>query len=150
VKLIVTTAEGNPVSAATVAGLQADLDPVPGAAEGRAPVGAIVTVTTAATRSIEIVATVEVEPGYSLDGFGGAVALRQDIVSALRNYVERVEAGGEIVVSQLVGRIVGVVGVHDAAVTALEGVTPAVNVTISSDPAQVPVLADPTLTEGVL
>lgn len=150
VKLIITTAEGDPVSAGTVAGLQADLDPVAGAAEGRAPVGAIVTVTTAATRSIEIEATVELEPGYSLDGFGGAVALRQDIVAALRDYVERVEAGGEIVVSQLVGRIVGVVGVHDATVDALEGVTPAVNVTISSDPAQVPVLADPVLTEGVL
>lgn len=150
VKHIVTTADGDPVSAGTVAGLQADLDPVPGAAEGRAPVGAIVTVTTATTRSIEITATVECETGYSLDGFGGTVALRQDIVTALRDYVERVEPGGEVVVAHLTGRVVDVTGVHDAKIDALEGVTPAVNVAISSDPAQVPVMADPTLAEGAL
>jgi uncharacterized phage protein gp47/JayE len=150
VKLIATTADGDPVSAATVTGLQADLDPVAGMAEGRAPVGAVVTVTTATTRSIEITATVEFEPGYSLDGFGGTVARAAEITAALRSYVEAVPAGGEIVVAHLVGQVAGVAGVHDVHIDALEGVTPAVNVTISANPAQVPVLSVPTLIEGAL
>lgn len=150
VKVIVTDIDGNEVSPETVAGLQADLDPVAGKAEGRAPVGAVVTVTTATARSIELEATVELEPGYSLDGFGGTIAVEDKIVAALRDYVERVEAGGEIVVSKLTGCIVGVEGVHDAEVTELEGAGPPVNVTIDDDPAEAPHLASPVLTVGVL
>lgn len=150
VKVIITTIDGQPASQETIDGLQNDLDPVPGLAEGRAPVSAIVTVDTAMVRTIEIAASVEFEVGYSLDGFGGTVALRAEIVQALGDYVNRVEPGGEIVVSQLVGRIVSVLGVHDARLDTLEGVAPPVNVQIDSDPAEVPVMSTPTLTDTVL
>lgn len=150
VKIVLSDLDGNPVSAETVDALQADLDPVEGMGEGEAPISAIVTVVTAVARAIEIEADVEHEPGYSLDGAGGTIATRAKIVAGLRGYVERVESGGEVVVSQLNGRIVAVRGVHDAEITALEGVSPAVNVTIDDDPAEAPHLAEPDLTEAVL
>lgn len=150
VKIIISDADGNAVSPEVVAGLQADLDPVEGMGEGEAPVSAIVTVTTAVTREIEIEAEIEFESGYSLDGFGGTIATRAQLVAGLRSYVERVESGGEVVVSQLNGRLVAVRGVHDARVTSLEGVDPPVNVTIDDDPAEAPRLATPVLTDTVL
>lgn len=141
VKLIVTTLDGQPVSAETVAGLQADLDPVPGEGGGRAPIGAIVTVTTATARPIEIGADIEFEDGYSLDGAGGTVALREPLTTVLRNYLARVEPGEEIVVAQIAGLIVTMAGVHDVSNVTVEGA--AVNVTIDDDPAETPVLTEP-------
>lgn len=145
VKVIISDADGNPMSAATVAALQADLDPVSGQGEGQAPIGAIVTVATASALSIDIVAAIEFESGYSLDGFGGTIALRADIVAALTDYVERVEPGGEIVYERVKGAIVTVPGVHDISGVTVEGGT--ANVAVDDDPAQVPQLATPTLTE---
>jgi uncharacterized phage protein gp47/JayE len=116
--------------------LQADLDPNPGMADGQAPVGAHVTVTTAIARPIDIGATIEFESGFSLDGFGGTWRCARTCSRALREYIERVESGGEVVVSQLAGLIATTPGVHDAAVTSLEGITPPVNLAISADPAE--------------
>jgi uncharacterized phage protein gp47/JayE len=150
VKVIVTTASGDPLTPEAVAAIQADLDPNPGMADGQAPVGAHVTVTTAIARAIDIGATIEFESGFSLDGFGGTVALRADLLARLGEYVERVESGGEVVVSQLAGLIATTPGVHDAAVTSLEGITPPVNLAISADPAEAPQLGDVVLAEGEL
>jgi uncharacterized phage protein gp47/JayE len=150
VKLIVSDLNGDPVSADTVAGLQADLDPVPERGEGRAPIGAKVTVLTAAAFPIDISATVEFETGYSLDGGTGAVGLRQVIVAALREYVERVEPGGELVIRQVIGRIATVAGVHDVGSVHINGGT--VNVPVSSNPPMAPQLAaeDVALVEGAV
>jgi uncharacterized phage protein gp47/JayE len=148
VKVIVTDANGDPVTPETVAGLQADLDPVPGHAEGRAPVSANVTVETATARPIEVVALIEFEPGYSLDGDAGTVALRTMVEDALRQYIERVEPGGEVVIAKVRGVIVTVPGVHDVGAVTIEG--GAVNVAIDDDPPEVPTLPVPTLTEGAV
>lgn len=149
VKVIVTTIDGDPVSSETVAGLQADLDAVAGLGEGTAPIGAHVTVTTATARPIEIEATIEFETGYSLDGDASTIALRADVVEALRAYVESVEPGGEVVVSQLVGRVSTISGVHDVSIDLLEG-NPPVNIAIDEDPAESPQLGTVTLSEGTL
>lgn len=146
VKVIVTDANGGPVSPETVAGLQNDLDPNPGLADGQAPVSAIVTVTTAVELAIDIDATIEFETGFDLDGFGGQIGLRQAITDSLRAYVERVEPGGEVVYEQVKGRIVTVEGVHDVSAVTLNGA--AVNVPVSADPAEVPAMNDPTLAEA--
>lgn len=150
VKVIVTDADGQPLPAPTIADLQADLDPDPGKAEGRAPVGAEVTVETAAALPLTVAATVECEPGYSLDGFGGTVDISPAIRTALRNYAERVESGGEVVYSKIGGLIATVGGVHDVGDVLLNGGT--ANVPVDDDPAQVPTLddADIDLTEGVV
>lgn len=144
VKLIVTTADGEPVSEDVRAGLQADLDPTAGQGGGRAPIGAAVTVVTATGLAVTPSATVEFEPGFSLDGEAGTVALRDVITDALREYIERVESGGEVVLSQVAGRIVTVTGVHDVSDVQINGDD--ANLPIDSDPAQVPQMATPTLT----
>jgi hypothetical protein len=144
VKVIVADADGNPVSAETVAGLQVDLDPTVGRGDGRAPIGAIVTVETAVALPITWEATVEFEPGYSLDGFGGTIARREAIVTALRAYTEAIESGGEVVYEQGKGRIVTVEGVHDVSGVMLNG--DVVNLPVDDDPAQAPALADVVLT----
>lgn len=149
VKVIVTTADGQPVSAATVAGLQADLDPTVGRGDGQAPIGAIVTVETAVALPVVIAATVEFEPGYSMDGVGGTIAGRADIVAALGDYVERVQSGGELVYEQIRGRIVTVTGVHDVGGVTLNGGT--VNIPVSDAPPEAPQLTDTTgLVEGAV
>lgn len=150
VKVVVTDAAGDPLPAAVVDALQADLDPEPGLAAGQAPVGAHVTVETAIGRPIEVEADIEFEPGYSLDGFGGTVAQRDVLRAALRDYVERVPSGGEIVVAQLAGRLATILGVHDVRIVSLEGVAPPVNVQISADPPEAPQLTEPTFNAAVL
>lgn len=144
VKLIVTTADGQPASNAVIAGLQADLDPIAGKGAGRAPIGAVVTVATAVGLAVLIAASVEFETGFSLDGAGATVALRDVIAEALRVYVERVESGGEVVLAQTAGRIVTVAGVHDVSGVTINGV--AVNLAVAASPAQVPQMSAPNLT----
>lgn len=147
VLVIVTDPAGDPVSNTTVEGLQAFLDPVAGMAEGEAPVGASVTVQTADALAIVYSATVEFEPGYSLDGDGGTVALRDSIDAAVDDYVENVEPGSEVVLAQADARVISIFGVHDIGGSELNGV--AGNVAVPADPPQVPSLTLPTdLTEG--
>lgn len=146
VKVIVTTVDGQPVSDATVAALQADLDPTPARGDGQAPVGAHVTVETATALDTTVAADVEFEDGYTLDGAGGTVALGADITAAVRDYVERVESGDEIVIAKVSGLIVNVPGVHDVSGVRLNGNT--INLPVDDDPAQVPHLVEPmTLSE---
>lgn len=146
VKVVVTTADGQPVSPATVAALQADLDPTAGRGDGQAPVGAHVTVETATALDVTIAASIEFERGYTLDGVGGTVALGDEIDAAVRNYVERVEPGGEVVIAKVAGVIVTVPGVHDVSGVRLNG--GAANVPVDDDPAQIPSVVEPmTLTE---
>ncbi|MCA1571255.1 MAG: baseplate J/gp47 family protein [Chloroflexi bacterium] len=147
VRVIVTTITGGPVSQAVLDGLQALLDPIPGQAGGDAPVGATVTVSTATATALTWGATVECEPGYSLDGAGATVALRTEIEDAVEFYVGQVQPGGEVVRQQVIGRIVGVVGVHDVANVVLNGA--AANVSMSLSPPQVPFVSGvPALVEG--
>lgn len=147
VKVIVTAEDGSPLSAEIVAGLQADLDPIPGMAEGEAPVSAIVTVETAAAVDVTIEARVETAIGYSLDGSAGTTAIEQEIEEEIRAYIATVPPGGEVVLAQVTGRIASVEGVHDVASVTING--SARNLAINDNPAQVPQLVTPlTLTEG--
>jgi uncharacterized phage protein gp47/JayE len=150
VKVIARGTGGVPVAAAVVASLQTRLDPVPARGEGEAPIGATVTVTTATVLPVTVAATVEFEPGYTLDGFGGTIALGSLISAAVTAYVESVPPGGEIVRAQVAGRITQIVGVHDLdyASLLLNGV--AANVLVDDDPAQSPDVTAATITPGVV
>lgn len=150
VKVVVTTADGDPVGAGVLASLQERLDPAaePAEGQGEAPVGPEVTVETAAALAVVIAALIEFESGYSLDGTGGTVtlALRDLITDAIVRYIESVGPGEEIVLNQVIGRITSITGVHDVSGVTINGV--AANVTVDDDPAQVPQVTTPlTLTE---
>lgn len=144
VLVIVTDPNGQPVGGPTVASLQARLDPVAELGHGEAPIGHTVTVETATALGVDIDADVALEDGYTLDGTGGTVALRQAITDAVVAYVETVPSGGEVVRSQIEARIALVPGVHDVTVN-----TPAANIPIAAGAApKVPVVNLPmTLTE---
>lgn len=146
VLVIITDPEGNPVSAETVELLQHELDPVPGKGSGKAPVGATVTVQTAAELAVTITARLNFEEGYSLNGFGGTVALQTQLEKAVRSYVEGVQSGGVVIRSQVGGRMAVVPGVHDVGDVSINGKEE--NLAVPSSPPKVPALAKLTLTEG--
>lgn len=150
VLVIVTDVNGQPVSQATIDGLRTQLDPIPGKGAGDAPAGAEVTVQTATSLGITVTATVELEAGYSLDGAGGSVALRELIRLAVSDYIVSVPSGGEIVLRQVIRRIVGIPGVHDVSAALSPGAGGNGNIAVPSSPPRAPSLATLTLTEGVV
>jgi uncharacterized phage protein gp47/JayE len=95
---------------------------------------------------VDVAATVECEPDFSLDGTGGTLAIGGDIETAITRYVEAVEPGDEIVLAQVAGRIALVTGVHDVAAVELNGAT--ANIPVPSEPAEIPAIGTITLTEG--
>lgn len=141
---------GQPVSTAIVNDVQTFLDPVDGAAEGYAPIGINVTVTTPTVLDITISADIEPEPGYSLDGTSGTTPLRQELKDAVNAYLRTIESGGEVVRVQVEARLVDVHGVHDVANVTLSGAGANGNVTVPSDPARVPISTTQTYTEVTL
>lgn len=148
VLVIVLTASGDPVSAETVEGLQAFLDPIPAKGEGIAPIGPTVTVATAEAVDVDVSAKVELEAGYTLDGAGGTVALEEALKVAIATPVQNSQPGGEVVLQSIVGAIMSVTGVHDVASVKLNG--EAKNITLDSDPAEVGSIGTITLTEGAV
>jgi uncharacterized phage protein gp47/JayE len=148
VLVIVTTATGGQVSQDVIDGLQALLDPIPGLAEGDAPVGALVTVQTATAKPLTLAGTIEFEGGYSLDGAGATIALQEDIQDAVDIYVTSVESGGEVVLMQIGARIGVIPGVHEVGNLKLDGV--AANVTLDDNPPEVAFIQTYTLVEGAL
>lgn len=147
--VIISTAEGDPVAPGVVDSLQQRLDPVPGQGAGEGQVGATITVETASSMDVTLDATVELDPGYTLAGAGGTVPMQDAIDATVAAYVDSVQPGGEVVLNQVVARIMALRGVHDIGDVLLNGV--AVNVAIPADPPQVPTLVTPsTLTEGAV
>lgn len=146
VLVVISDAEGNPASPETVETLQRVLDPVPGAGEGKAPIGAVVTVEAATLLNVTVSATIDFEEGYSLDGTGGTVALRAPLEAVVEGYVESVQSGEEVVLSQALGRMALVPGVHDVGLGRVNGV--AGNLAVPTSPPQQPALKELALTEG--
>lgn len=146
VLVIITDPTGQPTSVETVELLQFELDPVPGHGSGKAPVGAAVTVKTAALLDVTIDATADFEQGYSLDGEGGTIALEGPMKEAVNAYVKTVQSGGEVVLSQVQGRMAVVPGVHDVGDVTING--EAENLAVSDNPPKVPTLVALNLTQG--
>lgn len=80
VKVIVVDAEKKPASELLVTKVQHYIDPVSGAGEGQAPVGAVVTVASAKGKSISISAKVTLASGYALQ------AVNEEFKGILESY----------------------------------------------------------------
>jgi uncharacterized phage protein gp47/JayE len=135
VQVVLMTESGDPVTADTVTEVQEDLDPDPGKGLGRAPIGATVTVQTPTVRAIDIVAEMVFAPGYSLDGEGGTFATRELIEDSLREYLNSVNVGDDVIYNHVLGQFFRVPGVLNVVNVTVEGA--ATNVSIPSDPPQV-------------
>lgn len=138
VKVIALTADGQPVSAEVATALQLELDPVPGKGAGKAPVGHTVTVETAALVALKITATIEFNQGYSLLGTGGTIAMKDFLLDGINDYLTSVRSGDEAVIQKIAARIAAFDAVHDLKEVKINGA--AVNVALTSTPAQVAVL----------
>ncbi|CAM4317099.1 baseplate J/gp47 family protein [Paenibacillus typhae] len=79
VKVIIVDAEKKPASAVLVSLVQQHIDPAPGLGEGQAPVGAVVTVASAAGKTITVSAAVTLASGYTL----------QAVINAFQVMLER-------------------------------------------------------------
>lgn len=121
VRVIVTDTNNDPVSEEVVSGFQLQLDPVPHEGRGLAPIGAAVTVATPTVRLVTISATVFPRPGYTLDGTGGTIALRDDLVAAVSEYVNRLPPGEDVIVAHVAAQFFLVGGVYDVTSITLNG-----------------------------
>lgn len=130
VRVTVTDQFNNPVSGAVVSGLQTLLDPIPGEGEGLAPVGASVTVATPTVAPIVVAGSPVFKAGYTLDGDGGTIATRAQIEAALRQYVDRLAPGDDVIRERTIAQFFTVVGVLDVTGVTLNG--SGTNFTISS------------------
>jgi uncharacterized phage protein gp47/JayE len=146
VLVVVLGVGGQPTSAATVAGLQAQLDPVPGKAKGTAPAGAVVTVVTGSQVTVAIVGALALEEGFSIDGTGGTIAVGPPITADMAAYLAGVGPGDEVVFEQISGIMARTTGVHDVVSLTLNGGN--ANMGLSLLPAQVPLLLPLALTSA--
>lgn len=121
VLLNITDEENNPVSATVTEGLQNELDPVAGKGEGKAPVGAVVTVQTPSAKTVTVASKIELELGYSLDGAGGTIAVRGDIERVLAEYIDRLAPGADVLLHKTQSRFFLVEGVKDIVTVKLNG-----------------------------
>jgi uncharacterized phage protein gp47/JayE len=121
VKVVIATADGDPVSAGTVTGFQNFIDPIAAQGAGAAMVGIAVTVQTAAVQNVTVAASVEPEPGYSVEGDGGTIALRPVIEAQLAAYVDAIGSDDEVVLAKVAGAIANLRGVHDVTAVTING-----------------------------
>ena len=120
VRMILTDATNDPVGQPVIDRVQNRLDPVDGS-PGDAPIGAAVTVTTAANRNVPVTGVIDPAPGYTLDGAGGTRPLRAEVDKAIRRYVERLPAGSDVIRHKVISAIVSVTGVDDVNLTVPAG-----------------------------
>lgn len=143
VTVIVMDVNGDPVPNSVIDSLQYTLDPLAGQGAGTAPIGASVTVTTPETVLIDIVAAITFEAGYTLDGAGGIVALRDRITDALAFYLDHLDAGEDVIYDHVKAQFYTVPGVWKVTSLTVEGGT--ADVSITSTPSQIAALGTTTL-----
>lgn len=121
VRVVITDENNQPVSAAIIDGLQAELDPVPGEGEGLAPIGATVTVATPAVVGITVAADLVLDSGYSLDGASGTIDIEGDIIAAVTEYIDTLAPNDDVILERVKAIIIEVSGVHDITTATLNG-----------------------------
>lgn len=116
-----------------ITGSIADNTPViqSGSGNGLAPVGAIVTVKTASTVSVDIAADIILEDGYAIESDTGKIGVGAEIESILTNYIDSLPPGavgtpgsttgaGSILLNRIASLILRVPGVYDLDLSALQ------------------------------
>jgi uncharacterized phage protein gp47/JayE len=145
VTVVVMSPTGDQLSEDVVDDLQEVLDPLPGQGAGIAPIDHTVSVVTAEGVIITPVAEIEFDPGFSLDGAGGTVALRAIIAEAISGYVDMLGSGEDVIYDRVKAAIYSVEGVHKVLTLTVNGGT--ADIAISTSPAQTAQMATPILTE---
>ena len=97
--------------------------------DGVAPIGALVSVSTPSLVSIDVVATVEFDSGYSLDGTAGTIACRDLIEASIQSYVNSLSPGIDVVYNHVKAAFFSIPGVYD--VSAMTINTVSTNITIA-------------------
>ena len=92
-----------------------------GKGAGLAPIGAIVCVSTPTLKAVTVAATVTPESGYTLDGTGGTIAIRADLEAAIRDYMDRLPPGADVIFNHVLSRFFAVTGVSDVSGLLLNG-----------------------------
>lgn len=126
VKVSILDAAGNPASEDLVQAVQDYIDPDEGHGGGQAPIGAVVTVTTATPKAVNVAATVELGASAS-----GIEAVKASFTEALGDFFRERAYDGETdgVSVALVGRVLlDTPGVIDYANLTLNGQTSAVTI----------------------
>jgi uncharacterized phage protein gp47/JayE len=145
VLVVAMNADGTPVASTVVTSFQQYLDPVPGLGHGQAPIGATVTVVTSSILAVAIVAGVDGETGYTLDGTGNTIAMRQAIVAALNTYLQSLQPGDTIIYAH-VQACFFVTGVHKVTGLTVNGAAADITLATGATP-QVAQLTTATLTD---
>jgi uncharacterized phage protein gp47/JayE len=136
VDVYITDLDNNPMPPDAVAAAQEDIDPTPrGHGLGRAPINADVLILTPDAFATTIVAVIQHETGYSLDGAAATRATRAAIEAAIGRYIDSLGVGDDIVRNKLIGAIVEVRGVANVVTTGGSAMT--VN-TLTSETVAVP------------
>lgn len=121
VRVVVTDTNNRPVPTAVVTGLQTLLDPTGGTGLGLAPIGAIVTVATPSTLTVNVVAALTLRTGYTLDGAGGTIALGTELAQVVHDYIDTLPPNTPVILKALVSRLFDVAGVSDVGTVTLNG-----------------------------
>lgn len=98
---------------------------------GKASIGHDIVIGTPSALNITVVATVVFEQGFSHDGAGGTVALREDLIAAVSDYVDNLDVGEDVVLNAVEARIMRLRGVYDVTGTQINAV--AANKAVGAD-----------------
>ena len=99
---------------------------------GKATIGVDVVVGTPAIHNVTIAATIVFNPGYTLDGSPGTVAMRADLAELVADYVSQLDVGEDVVLNHVEARLFRAEqAVYDVTGTTINGA--ATNRTIGQD-----------------
>ena len=101
-----------------------------GLGAGLAPIGATVTVATVTTVNVAVAADVTYAAGYSKDGAAGTIGIEAAIIEALKEYIDHLNPGDDVILEHVSAQFFTVVGVYDVTAVTLNG--SAANVAISA------------------
>lgn len=126
VKVVIGGENGQPVLVETLTETQNYIDPTNGSGDGKAPVGATVTVVnvTPITANIKITG-LTIETGYSLD------SVKANIKTALEQYTDTLEPGQSIRYNEIISTVIDAKGVADFTSIAVNDATS--NITITGE-----------------
>lgn len=123
VRIDVADVNNDPVSGVLLSALQALVDPSTSSAQGagQAPIGAAVTITTPSPETTDIVVPLTFRPGYSLDGAGGTIACGPAVEAAVREYVDSLGVGDDVIRNHIIGAAIVVEGVANVGNVLIDG-----------------------------
>lgn len=125
IKVVITDSTGAPANAALVEHVQNYISPAPGTGEGRAPIGASVTVTAPTTVAIDISATLSYAAGYD------PASVRAEVEAAIDTLIKGLKIGEDVRYAAIANAIFDTPGVADYSNLLVNGGTS--NVTIAED-----------------